>query len=276
MTHKLPGTAPKDCTGASRADRGIKPHPSPGRRSTSWIRAGVRDVGSSPAAPSSAARAGGQSVCCSITPPPQPAAHKEADLGENCDRNSSWQRLWRSPVSSGRGFKSHSSRARRPERTLRKRRDFAGYRSWAPCSAARQRRRAVRWAENWGCEQLLGAGKKDRLCRKFLLWLSVNYDVTYPTHVEHLTEHLKARLSEPCNRGGLCNTHRSFLILDEVSGIAAQDVVSNTPLYDLPGVAQPGKARYFRQAPCMTVTLLQAVERLVMDALITPFLRIYN
>ena len=57
-------------------------------------------------------------------------------------------------------------------------------------------------------ESLVGAGKRAatlrsrvRMARRYLAWLSVNYKVTFPNCVEHLTEFLKVRVSEPCNRG---------------------------------------------------------------------------
>ena len=57
-------------------------------------------------------------------------------------------------------------------------------------------------------ESLVGAGKRAatlrsrvRMARRCLAWLSVKYKVTFPNRVEHLTEFLKVRVSEPCNRG---------------------------------------------------------------------------
>ena len=63
-------------------------------------------------------------------------------------------------------------------------------------------------AEKSDAVSLVGAGKRAatlrsrvRMARRFLLWLAVNYKVTFPTSVEQLTDYLKVRVSEPCNRG---------------------------------------------------------------------------
>ena len=94
--------------------------------------------------------------------------------------------------------------------------------------------------EKPGTESLVGAGKRAatlrsrvRMARKYLAWLSMTYRVSFPTCVEHLTEYLKVRVSEPCNRGALRNTHRGFGFLDETAGVTAEASPSRDPLYSV-------------------------------------------
>ena len=80
-------------------------------------------------------------------------------------------------------------------------------------------------------ESLVGAGKRAatfrsrvRMARRYLAWLSVNYKVTFQNCVEHLTEFLKVRVSEPCKRGALHNAHRAFGFLDETAGVTPEEL----------------------------------------------------
>ena len=59
-------------------------------------------------------------------------------------------------------------------------------------------------------QQQVGGGRRAstlRSCvrgvRKFLTWLALNRELSYPTSFDQLSEFLHVRLSEPCNRGAL-------------------------------------------------------------------------
>ena len=119
-------------------------------------------------------------------------------------------------------------------------------------------------------ESLVGAGKRAatlrsrvRMARRYLAWLSVNYKVTFPNCVEHSTEFLKVRVSEPCNRGTVRNAHRGFGFLDETAGVTPEDSVTRNPLYsvifhEMLKKAIPGEPS--KQAPRMPVALILALE----------------
>ena len=95
-------------------------------------------------------------------------------------------------------------------------------------------------AEKPDAKSLVGAGKRAatlrsrvRMAGRFLLWLAVNCKVTFATSVEQLSDYLKVRVSEPCNRGALRNTHRAFNFLDESAGIPSNQSISSDPLYSV-------------------------------------------
>ena len=78
-------------------------------------------------------------------------------------------------------------------------------------------------------QQLVGGGRRAstlrsrvRGVRKFLSWLALNRELSYPTSFDQLSEFLQVRLSEPCNRGALKGTHQSFVFLEEMVGTLAQ------------------------------------------------------
>ena len=39
--------------------------------------------------------------------------------------------------------------------------------------------------------------------RRYILWLSAAYGVSFPSEVEHLVDYLQARSQEPTTKGGL-------------------------------------------------------------------------
>ena len=134
-------------------------------------------------------------------------------------------------------------------------------------------------------ESLVGAGKRAatlrsrvRMVRRYLAWLSVNFKVTFPNRVEHLTEFLKVRASEPCNRGALRNAHRGFGFLDETAGVTPEDSVTSNPLcsvnfHEMLSKAIPGKPS--KQEPRMPVALILAIETFLMDTSNLPYMRLY-
>ena len=121
--------------------------------------------------------------------------------------------------------------------------------------------------EKPGSESLVGAGKRAatlrsrvRMARRYLAWLSVNLKVTFPNRVEHWTEFLKVRISQPCNRGAPRNAHGGFGFLDETAGVTPEDSVTGRPS---------------KQAPRMPVALILAIEKFLMDTSNLPYMRLY-
>ena len=128
--------------------------------------------------------------------------------------------------------------ARDRPRTYRTRLQKMLYSGPTPREDAEEMERA-RWVEAWSTllratetpmgkmlvekphtAQLLGAGRRVttlrsrvRLARRYLAWLSINFEVLFPTKLEHMVDYFKVRASEPCTRGTLKNTHRSLLLL---------------------------------------------------------------
>ena len=86
---------------------------------------------------------------------------------------------------------------------------------------------------------LLGAGQRAatlrnrvRLLRNYFSWLAATHEVTYPTSLEHFVGFLRARASEPANRGALRNVNRTFTFFHEVTGTEQVNRLTATPLYD--------------------------------------------
>ena len=93
-----------------------------------------------------------------------------------------------------------------------------------------------------------------------------------------MVDDFKVRASEPCTRGTLKNTHRSFTFLEEVAGTPQTECVTKNPLYqvlyhELLSKAAPGRPT--RQAPRMLVAMWRSIERLVVNAGELPYIRLY-
>ena len=133
--------------------------------------------------------------------------------------------------------------------------------------------------------ELLGGGRRAstlrsrvRELRKFFAWFSVTYEEEFPTTEEHFTGFLRARASEPCNRGALKATHRSFGFLEEVTGMPLTERKTKSKLYDvilreLLSTALPGKPA--QQAPRFPIKVLTAVESFVVDETKPAYMRMY-
>ena len=123
----------------------------------------------------------------------------------------------------------------------------------SPCFAGRRRRAAT--LRN--CVRLL---------RNYFSWLAAAHEVSYPTSLEHFVRFLRARASEPANRGALRNVNRTFTFLHEVTGTEQVNRLTATPLYDaiykeILASCEPG--RPVKQAPRFPVGLLAFVENFV-------------
>ena len=135
-------------------------------------------------------------------------------------------------------------------------------------------------------QQLVGGGRRAstlrsrvRGVRKFLTWLALNRELSYPTSFDQLSEFLQVRLSEPCNRGALKGTHQSFVFLEEMVGTPAQERLTGSALYgviyrELLASAQPGRPT--KQAPRILSPMLSLLEQLVMDVTSPMYLRVYS
>ena len=58
-----------------------------------------------------------------------------------------------------------------------------------------------------------------RAAKKYLGWLAVAADVSFPSKVSHLTGFLETRHSEPCNKGALKAAHQCMAFLEDVAGV---------------------------------------------------------
>ena len=137
-----------------------------------------------------------------------------------------------------------------------------------------------------GSLALLGAGRRAatlrnrvRLLRNFFSWLTATHEVRYPTSLEHFVGFLRARASEPANRGALRNVNRTFTFLHEVTGTEQVDRLTATPLYDavykeILTSCEPGKP--VKQAPRFPVGLLALVENFVMTDSNPAYMRMYG
>ena len=135
-------------------------------------------------------------------------------------------------------------------------------------------------------QQLVGGGRRAstlrsrvRGVRKFLTWLAVTRELSYPTSFDQRSEFLHVRLSEPCNRGALKGTYQSFVFLEETVGTPLQKRLTGSALYgviyrELLASAQPG--RHSKQAPRMLSPMLFFLEQLVMNETSPMYLRVYS
>ena len=129
--------------------------------------------------------------------------------------------------------------------------------------------------------QLLSSGlragtlsSRVRAAQKFLAWLATAHNVAFPIHWKQLIEYLQVRLSEPCVRGALEATHRSFLFLQEA--VEASEKLTDSAFFDvskkeLLAAALPGNPP--RQAPRFPTILIAAFEDNVMSADVPVFWR---
>ena len=126
---------------------------------------------------------------------------------------------------------------------------------------------------------LLGGGRtRVRELRKFFAWFSVTCEEEFPTTEEHFTGFLRARASEPCNRGALKATHRSFGFLAEVTGMPLSERRTKSKLCDvilreLLSTALPGKPA--KQTPRFAIKVLTAVESFVVGDTKPAYMRMY-
>ena len=142
-------------------------------------------------------------------------------------------------------------------------------------------------AEKPGSVSMLGAGLRASTLRcqspiakeVFLVASHFSHRVVYSLEIEHYTDYLKAKLSEPCNRGALKSTNAAFVFFNEVTGTPETQRPTSRELYrvvfrELLSTALPGRPA--KQAPRMLVSMLEALETLVASSDVAPYLRVYG
>ena len=140
--------------------------------------------------------------------------------------------------------------------------------------------------EKPGNAQLLGAGKRAstlrariRSLRRYTLWLSTAYGISFPSETAHFVEYLRVRSQEPTTRGGLKAAHQATRFYEEITAVPEQARLSESTVYSLAkkeflAAALPGK--FPRQAPRFPAALLAALEETVCDLDTTLYYRIYG
>ena len=115
--------------------------------------------------------------------------------------------------------------------------------------------------------------------KRFLSWLALRYELTYPTALSQLTEYLQVRLQEPCNRGSLKGSHHSMVFLEAMAGVLPQDRftggLSYNVLYqELLVAALPGSPT--KQAYRVFTAMLVALEHLVVCVQTPRYYRVFS
>ena len=134
-----------------------------------------------------------------------------------------------------------------------------------------------------GSKDLLGGGRRlstlrVRGIRKFLTFVSSTFGVDFPSSVEHYTSFLQMRVSEPCTRCALKQSHMCIAFMEEVAGVQKSDRFTHTQLYEiiyseLLTSALPAQA--VKQAPRLFVSIIMALEKYVADTAQPAYLRVY-
>ena len=130
---------------------------------------------------------------------------------------------------------------------------------------------------------LLGGGRRattlrarGRAVKKYIAWLSLSHEIVFPSEVQHLSEYLQMRHSEPCTRGGLKSTHQALVFLEDVAAVETK--LTQSPLYStiykelLSSTLTKGNQR---QAPRFPTVMVQALEDTVIDESARPYFRVY-
>ena len=86
--------------------------------------------------------------------------------------------------------------------------------------------------------KLLGGGRRattlmarGRTVKKYIAWLTLAHEVTFPSEVRHLSEYLQMRHSEPCTREGLKSTHQALVFMEDIAAVEAK--LTQVPLYSI-------------------------------------------
>ena len=95
--------------------------------------------------------------------------------------------------------------------------------------------------KNQGMPHSFGGGRRAstlharvRAVRRYLEWLSLTHQATFPLKLDHLMDYLQARHVEDWNRGAVGGAHRAFTFLEEIKGVRVrQKKWTMQPLCDL-------------------------------------------
>ena len=114
----------------------------------------------------------------------------------------------------------------------------------------------------------------DRFCG----WLLMARGYPCPQQALDLVDYLFARAAAPCPSTALRTCMGLFAFMEETAGFLPQERLSSSPLVraavrDLE--AQLPEGREPKQAPCMHVAILRALEQLVVDAGVAEYRRMF-
>ena len=131
--------------------------------------------------------------------------------------------------------------------------------------------------------RLLGRGRRattlrarGRTVKKYLAWLALAHEETFPSEVHHVSEYLQMRHSEPCTRGGLKSTHQALVFMEDIAAVETK--LTQVPLYsilckELMSSTLTGGNQ--RQAPRIPTVMVQALEDTVIDVTVRLYFRVY-
>ena len=136
---------------------------------------------------------------------------------------------------------------------------------------------------NKGADKLLGGGRRattlrarGRTVKKYIAWLTLAHEVTFPSEVRHMSEYLQMRHSEPCTRGGLKSTHQALVFMEDIAAVEAK--LTQVPLYSILHkelLSSPLTGGNQRQAPRIPTVMVQALEDTVVDETVRPYFWVY-
>ena len=131
--------------------------------------------------------------------------------------------------------------------------------------------------------RLLGGGRRattlrarGRTVKKYLAWLALAHEETFPSEVHHVSEYLQMRHSEPCTGGGLKSTHQALVFMEDIAAVETK--LTQVPLYSilykelLSSTLTGGNQR---QAPRIPTVMVQALEDTVIDVTVRLYFRVY-
>ena len=140
--------------------------------------------------------------------------------------------------------------------------------------------------ERPGDIRLLGAGKlattlraRVMSLRRYVVWLSAAYGLSFPSEASHLVGYLQARAQEPSTRGGLKAAHQAMRFFEEITAIREQGRLTDSAVYvlakkEILAAALPGG--FPKQAPRFPTAVLAALEGVVSDQSVVQYFRIYS
>ena len=117
---------------------------------------------------------------------------------------------------------------------------------------------------------------RGRTLKKYIAWLALAHEVTFPSEVRHLSEFLQMRHSEPCTRGGLKSTHQALVFMEDIAAVEAK--LAQVPLYSilykelLSSTLTGGNQR---QVPRFPTVMVQALEDTVVGETVRPYFQVY-
>ncbi len=147
---------------------------------------------------------------------------------------------------------------------------------------------AARSAEPRSVLALMAAGRRAatlrtrlRAWRAFGRWLSVTYQLDWPTHHIQLLEYCKVRAAEPCGRSTLRGAIAAVAFVEKCGGYGGDDLLTKSSVFReackelMAGLTARADGQGGQQAPRPTCGLLMRLEMLVADISQPPWIRAY-